>query len=245
MRWGILRFPGSHGAQDLADALVRVSGGQDQILFVEPTVKELLGIDAIALPAGASFGDLPHAGQVAARTPVVAALRHFADGGGLVAGVGNGFQILCEAGLLPGRFRENACGHFVGRPVCVRVENVANPLANRANAGDRLWIPIAVRYGAWAGEPGELESLERNGRIVLRYDPASWASSGRTDPIGSQGGVAALSNHRGNVVGTMVDPEYAARRRTGGDSVAADGNIVLESLRAWGVGSTARESSAR
>ncbi len=244
MRWGILRFPGSHGAQDRADAVVRVSDGRDQVLFVEPAATVLLEMDAVALPAGASFGDLPHVGQVAARTPVIAALRRFADGGGLVVGVGNGFQILCEAGLLPGRLRENACGHFIGRAVCVRVENVANPLAGRAMAGDRLWIPIAARYAAWEGEPGELESLERNGRIVLRYDPASWAT-GHADPIGSQGAVAALSNHRGNVVGTMVNPEYVARPRSATNLVAGDGSIVFESLRAWSVGADGRASSAR
>ncbi len=244
MRWGIVRFPGSFGAEDFAEAVCPQPASGDVAVFIGHLEADLPDVEVVVLPAGMAFDDLPRVGVLAARSPVLSAIRRFADAGGLVVGLGNGFQILCEAGLLPGRFDENACGGFLARPVRLRVENVANPLVNRGNAADRLWLPMAARHAAWRGEKGDLESLERNGRIILRYDPLASGLLGE-DPIGAEGGVAALTNHASNVVGAMVNPEYAALPRDRAFGLSSDGNILFESLRAWVSLSAGRESSSR
>ena len=166
------------------------------------------------LPGGFSYGDYLRCGALARFSPVMDAVTRFAAGGGLVLGICNGFQILCEAGLLPGMLRPNASLAFVCRDVALRVERTDTPFTSRCARGQRLVIPVKHGEGCWFGD---LAPLEARGQVVLRYED---------NPNGSLGDVAGVCNEAGNVFGLMPHPEHAVDPLLG----PADGALVLASL---------------
>jgi phosphoribosylformylglycinamidine synthase subunit PurQ / glutaminase len=178
---------------------------------------QLPDLDAVVLPGGFSYGDYLRSGAIARFSPAMAAVTEFAAGGGLVLGICNGFQILCEAGLLPGVLRPNASLSFVCRDVAVRVERSDTPFTSRCTEGQTLVIPVKHGEGSWYADDDLYAALEVNRQIVLRYE---------SDVNGSRGNVAGVVNERGNVLGLMPHPEHAVDPLLG----SADGALLLASL---------------
>ena len=178
---------------------------------------QLPDLDAVVLPGGFSYGDYLRSGAIARFSPAMAAVTEFAAGGGLVLGICNGFQILCEAGLLPGVLRPNASLSFVCRDVAVRVERSDTPFTSRCTEGQTLLIPVKHGEGSWYADDDLYAALEANRQIVLRYE---------SDVNGSLGNVAGVVNETGNVLGLMPHPEHAVDPLLG----SADGALLLASL---------------
>jgi phosphoribosylformylglycinamidine synthase len=179
--------------------------------------RELPDLDAVVLPGGFSYGDYLRCGAIARFSPATAAVKAFADAGGLVLGICNGFQILCEAGLLPGVLQQNASLDFVCRDVAVRVERDDTPFTARCAPGQTLTIPVKHGEGLWFADDDLHAELEERGQVVLRY---------AEDCNGSVGDVAGVVNERGNVMGLMPHPEHAVDPLLG----SADGALILASL---------------
>jgi phosphoribosylformylglycinamidine synthase I len=213
-RIGVLRFP---GACDDRDALWALSALDAEALFVWHTETELPHLDAVLLPGGFSYGDYLRCGAIARFAPAMEAVAAFASEGGLVLGICNGFQILCEAGLLPGVLRRNESLSFVCRDVPLIVERADTPFTSRCAEGDRLTIPVKHGEGCWFADDALYDELETNRQIVLRY----------AEPVnGSRDDVAGVVNEHGNVMGLMPHPEHAVDPLLG----SADGALILSSL---------------
>ena len=213
-RIGVLRFP---GACDDCDALWALAALDAEALFVWHTETELPHLDAVLLPGGFSYGDYLRCGAIARFAPAMEAVASFASDGGLVLGICNGFQILCEAGLLPGVLRRNESLTFVCRDVPLVVERTDTPFTSRCVEGERLTIPVKHGEGCWFADDGLSEELEANRQIVLRY----------AEPVnGSLNDVAGVVNERGNVMGLMPHPEHAVDSLLG----SADGALILSSF---------------
>jgi phosphoribosylformylglycinamidine synthase subunit PurQ / glutaminase len=213
-RIGVLRFP---GACDDRDALWALSAFDADAVFVWHTETQLPDVDAVVLPGGFSYGDYLRCGAIARFAPAMEAVVEFAAEGGLVLGICNGFQILCEAGLLPGVLRRNESLSFVCRDVPVVVERTDTPFTARCEEGQRLTIPVKHGEGNWYADDEFVAGLEARRQIVLRY----------AEPVnGSRNDVAGVVNERGNVMGLMPHPEHAV------DSLlcSADGALILGSL---------------
>jgi phosphoribosylformylglycinamidine synthase I len=214
-RVGVVVFPGSNDDRDAAWAFAAL--GADPILIWHGD-DELPQLDAVVLPGGFSYGDYLRAGAIARFSPAMGRVGEFAAEGGLVLGICNGFQILCEAGLLPGVLRPNASLAFVCRDVRVRVERADTLLTSRCQVRQRLTMPVKHGDGCWFAPPDLVAELEERGQIVLRYDG--------DNPNGSIADVAAVANEAGNVMGLMPHPEHATDPMIG----SADGALVLASL---------------
>jgi phosphoribosylformylglycinamidine synthase I len=213
-RIGVLRFP---GACDDRDALWALSALDAEALFVWHTETELPHLDAVLLPGGFSYGDYLRCGAIARFAPAMEAVAAFAAAGGLVLGICNGFQILCEAGLLPGVLRRNESLSFVCRDVPLIVERADTPFTSRCGEGDRLIIPVKHGEGCWFADDALYDELETNRQIVLRY----------AEPVnGSRNDVAGVVNEHGNVMGLMPHPEHAVDPLLG----SADGALILSSF---------------
>ena len=213
-RIGVLRFP---GACDDRDALWALSALDAEALFVWHTETELPDLDAVVLPGGFSYGDYLRCGAIARFAPAMKAVAEFAGAGGLVLGICNGFQILCEAGLLPGVLRRNESLSFVCRDVPLVVERTDTPFTSRCAEGERLTIPVKHGEGCWFADDALYDELEASRQIVLRY----------AEPVnGSLNDVAGVINERGNVMGLMPHPEHAVDPLLG----SADGGLILSSL---------------
>jgi phosphoribosylformylglycinamidine synthase len=184
------------------------------------------GTNGVLLPGGFSYGDYLRCGAMARFSPVMGAVRRFAEAGGSVLGTCNGFQVLCEAGLLPGALLRNSGLDFVCDWVHVRVEQAAAPFTSRARPGQVLRLPIKHGEGRYFLPPAELAGLESAGQIVLRYCAPDGSPADAANPNGSVDGVAGVRSARGNVMGLMPHPEHAADRLTGG----TDGLVILGSL---------------
>ncbi len=215
-RVAVLVFPGSNDDRDAAWALAA--------LGAEPVVvwhadESLPRVDAVVLPGGFSYGDYLRPGAIARFAPAMRSVIEFAAGGGLVLGICNGFQILCEAGLLPGVLRPNASLAFVCRDVGLRVERDDTPFTSRCRRGQRLAIPVKHGDGCWFTPPDVAAEIEARGQIVLRY----YADE---NPNGSVADVAGVVSEHGNVMGLMPHPEHAVDPLLG----PADGALVLSSL---------------
>lgn len=218
MRAGIVEFPGSGGAPAL-EAVLRGAGATTERIWHEET--SLPDVDALYLPSGASWGDHLRPGAIAARAPVMAAVRDAADAGLPVLGIGNGFQVLTEAGLLPGALLRNDCLHFVCRTVTVVAETPEGSWLGGIPRGTLLELPVAHGFGRWTAPPAKVRELAKSGRLALRYGSGS-------DPAGSTAGVAGVLNARGNVLGLMPLPERAAWELSG----STDGlGILLAPLK--------------
>jgi phosphoribosylformylglycinamidine synthase I len=215
MRFGVLQFPGSCDERDavLAGRLV----GDADLIWHEET--ELRGVDAVVIPGGFSYGDYLRPGAIARFAPAMEAVREFAEAGGPVLGICNGFQVLCEAGMLPGALLANDRLRFVCRQVELEVASADSAATRACAVGERLSIPIKHMSGRWFAPPTQIAELEAEGRVAFRYAPGQ-------NPNGSAGDVAGVVNERGNVVGLMPHPEHAVDSLTG----SADGLRLFESL---------------
>jgi phosphoribosylformylglycinamidine synthase len=220
MRAAVVRFPGSNCDMD---ALRAVERSGCEAYFVWHRDDDLQQADVVLLPGGFSYGDYLRSGAIARFSPIMQAVRRHADAGGPVLGICNGFQILCEAGLLPGALLPNAGLTFVSRPVPVQVENVATPFTMAYRKGEILHIPVAHGEGRFVATPDTLEALEASGRVVLRYRESG-------NPNGSTAGIAGICSSDGNVVGIMPHPERIADPAIGDDS----GGRFFSSLAMWG-----------
>src|SRR4030067_537434 len=199
MRVAVARFPGSNCVADTLRALERAGG---EAYYVWHRDASLRGADAVVLPGGFAYGDYLRAGAIARFSPVMAAVRDLADAGGPVLGICNGFQILCEAGLLPGALMRNAGLTFVSRPVRVRVESTDTPFTLAYETGDIITMPVAHGEGRYVAPLAVLGDVEAERRIVLRYVGGN--------PNGSAQDIAGVTNAGRNVVGIMPHPERAA-----------------------------------
>ena len=213
-RIGVVTFPGS---QDDRDALWALAALDAEAVPVWHADDELPDLDAIVLPGGFSYGDYLRCGAIARFSPAMAAVAGFAADGGLVLGICNGFQILCEAGLLPGVLRPNQSLAFICRDIRVRVERSDTPFTARCEPGQELVIPVKHGEGSWFYPEQALPELEASGAVVLRYaEPCN----------GSVADVAGVVNAAGNVMGLMPHPEHAVDPLLG----SADGALLLASL---------------
>jgi phosphoribosylformylglycinamidine synthase len=198
-RIGVVTFPGSLDDRDAATA-VRSVGGEAVELWHED--EALKGVDAVVLPGGFSYGDYLRCGAVAHLAPVMRAVAAFAAEGGPVLGICNGFQVLCEARLLPGALLRNERLRFVSRPVGVIVERADTPFSSGYAAGQRLVLPVKHGEGRYVADEDVLDELESEGRVVFRYAPGE-------NPNGSARDIAGITNAARNVVGLMPHPEHA------------------------------------
>lgn len=224
MKWGVLVFPGSNDDHDAQWALSAVLGQQAIPLWHKDP--DLHGVDAVVVPGGFSYGDYLRCGAMARFSPVMQSVRAFADAGGPVVGICNGFQILCEAGLLPGALVRNRSLTFVCRRVRVRVENADTPFTRRCRKGDVLEIPIKHGEGCYVADEAMLTELETRGQVLFRYVAANGEATPEANPNGSLRSIAGVMNAAGNVFGMMPHPEHATDPAVGG----ADGQLLFRSL---------------
>jgi phosphoribosylformylglycinamidine synthase len=213
-RIAVLVFPGSNDDDDAALALERLGAEPICVWHAE---RELPPVAAVVLPGGFSYGDYLRCGAIARFAPVMADVGRFAEAGGLVLGICNGFQVLCEAGLLPGALRPNASLSFVCRDVALRVERTDTPFTSRAEPGQRLTVPIKHGEGCYFADDELLAELEQSGQVVLRYEE---------NPNGSIAAIAGVVNDTGTVFGLMPHPEHAVDPLLG----STDGALILGSL---------------
>ena len=224
MKFGVVVFPGSNCDHDAYYALGEVL--RQRVEFLWHQSEQLNGVDAILLPGGFSYGDYLRTGAIARFSPVMRAVEKFARGGGLVLGVCNGFQILCEAGLLPGALMRNAGLRFVCRQVHVRVETADTPFTAAARPGQVLQMPIAHGDGNYFCDGRTLAELERNQQIVFRYTTPEGREDAAANPNGSLANIAGVCSRERNVVGLMPHPERAVEQALG----SADGLVIFRSL---------------
>jgi phosphoribosylformylglycinamidine synthase len=224
MKFGVVVFPGSNCDHDALHALGQVL--HQPVEFLWHQSEQVSGFDAILLPGGFSYGDYLRTGAIARFSPVMRAVEKFARAGGLVLGICNGFQILCEAGLLPGVLQRNAGTRFVCRQVHVRVETTDTPFTSSARPGQVLQIPIAHGDGNYFCDKTTLEELERNKQIVFRYTTPEGREDAAANPNGSLANIAGICNRERNVLGLMPHPERAVEAALG----STDGLVIFRSL---------------
>lgn len=222
-RIGVIVFPGSNCDHDTEYA-IRVAGAEPVNLWHQEN--DLGHVDAVILPGGFSYGDYLRTGAVARFSPVMNALQGFAEDGGLVLGICNGFQILLEAGLLPGAMLRNTGLKFVCKAVTLRVENASTPFTSHSRVGDLLRVPIAHHDGNYHADPEVLAAMEAGGQIIFRYSDAAGDASAQANPNGSAHNIAGITNLAGNVLGMMPHPERAIEPVLG----SADGMAIIKSL---------------
>jgi len=221
-RFAVVVFPGTNCDRDCRHVLGTVMG--HEAIPVWHADRDLRGADCVVLPGGFSYGDYLRAGAIARFAPVMDAVRAHADLGGLVIGICNGFQILLEAGLLPGAMLRNAGLRFICRSVTLRVERTDTPFTNRFQPGQVIRLPIAHNEGRYTVEERALRDVQ--GQVVFRYCDDGGRLLAAANPNGSAGFIAGLTNRRGNVLGMMPHPERAAEAALG----STDGRLVFESM---------------
>ena len=213
-RIAVVTFPGSNDDHDAALALERLGADPTLVWHAELELPDVAGV---VLPGGFSYGDYLRCGAIARFAAVMGAVRRFAEEGGLVLGICNGFQVLCEAGLLPGVLRLNASLSFVCRDVGLRIEHADTPFTRRAEPGQTLTIPVKHGEGCYVADAELLAELEANGQVVLRYE---------ANPNGSVADIAGVANETKSVFGLMPHPEHAVDPLLG----STDGALILGSL---------------
>ncbi len=224
MKSAVVVFPGSNCDRDVAVALEQVSGRPPRMLWHRET--EMPALDLIVIPGGFSYGDYLRAGAMAAHSPIMREVQARAAGGVAVLGICNGFQVLCEAGLLPGVLMRNAGLRFICKDIHLRVDNPAPPFTEGYRPGQVIRVPIAHNEGNFYADPQTLDRLEDDGRIAFRYCTADGAVADDANPNGSQRAIAGILNGKGNVLGMMPHPERASDERLGG----RDGRALFESV---------------
>jgi phosphoribosylformylglycinamidine synthase len=224
MKFGVVVFPGTWSDCDFHHVVSEVL--HQPVKYVWHRERELGDVDCVILPGGFSYGDYLRAGAVAGRSPVVDAIRDFAAKGGLVLGSCNGFQILCEAGLLPGALMRNECLQFRCQSTHLVVENVETPFTRGLRAGQVLTMPISHGEGKYHADPATLARLRERNQIVFRYATADGQVTRAANPNGSIDNIAGVVNDEGTVLGMMPHPERAAEAVVGG----TDGLLLFQSL---------------
>jgi len=225
MKFGVVTFPGSNCDYDAYAAVKHVLG--ENVEFLWHKSADLLGVDVVILPGGFSYGDYLRAGAIARFSPIMQEVIRFADSGGLVAGICNGFQVLTEAGLLPGALIRNAHLRFSGKFVYLRVEDADTAFTGACRKNEVLKIPIAHGEGNYYHFDDDIRKLEEAGQVVFRYVDPEGQATPEANPNGSCNNIAGIRNAQGNVLGMMPHPERAVEKILG----SVDGLKVFESLR--------------
>ncbi len=224
MKWGVVRFPGSLDDGDALYALAEVMEQEARLLWHKQ--QSLNGVDCVVLPGGFSYGDYLRCGAIARFSPIMQSVARFADEGGLVMGICNGFQILCEARLLPGALTRNRSLSFICERVTVRVENARTPFTCAARQGEVLRLPIKHGEGLYLAPEAELARMEERGQVLLRYVDERGQVTDEANPNGSMRSIAGVANERFNVFGLMPHPEHAVEPLLDG----ADGLKIFRSI---------------
>ena len=223
-RFAIIVFPGSNCDHDAHYAVTEVLGQEAELVWHKDT--DLRGADVVVLPGGFSYGDYLRSGAIARFSPVMRRVAEFARSGGPVLGICNGFQVLLEAGLLPGGMRRNQRLEFICEHVNLRVERTDTPFTQNASAGQVLRIPIAHGQGNYYAPPETIAELEANRRVIFRYTSPDGVVDEAWNVNGSTSAIAGICNEARNVVGLMPHPERACEHAMG----SADGRVILESV---------------
>ncbi len=224
MTFGIIVFPGTWSDTDCHHALTAVLGQEARYLRHNQT--DLTGLDCLVLPGGFSYGDYLRTGAIARFAPIMGPVAEFASRGGLIIGICNGFQILCEAGLLPGALMRNRHLEFRCQWTHLRTENAATPFTNGLSQGQVLRVPISHGEGNYYARPETLAELEANNQVVFRYCEEDGRVTEGANPNGSISNIAGVVNRRGNVLGMMPHPERCCEEILGG----TDGRLIFESI---------------
>lgn len=224
MKFGVVVFPGSNCDHDAYHVLSKHVG--QPVSFIWHKETDLSGYDAVIVPGGFSYGDYLRAGALARFSPVMKSVKQFASEGKFVFGICNGFQILCESGLLPGALMRNEGLHFVCKHVNIKVENKFTPFTNELEEGDILSIPIAHAEGNYVCNDETFHKLEENDQIVFRYCDEKGDLGNGANPNGSRSNIAGICNLDRNVLGMMPHPERACEGLLGSD----DGRDIFRSL---------------
>lgn len=224
MKIGVVVFPGSNCDHDCQYIFKEVLGQYVEMIWHKETL--LAGLDAILLPGGFSYGDYLRTGAIARFSPVMGAVKEFAHKGGLVIGICNGFQILLEAGLLPGVMLRNTSLNFICKDVYVKVENAATSFTNRCESGQVLKIPIAHADGNYYTDPVTLAGIKANAQVIFRYCTVEGKVTPEANPNGSLDNIAGIMNAAGNVLGLMPHPERSAETLLGNE----DGRLIFLSM---------------
>jgi phosphoribosylformylglycinamidine synthase len=224
MKFGVITFPGSNCDHDALWTAAHVL--HETAVSVWHDSHDLENCDVIIVPGGFAYGDYLRTGAIAKFSPVMESVRKFADGGGLVIGICNGFQILCESGLLPGALMRNVGLKYVCKPVQVRVDNNETPFTNKCQKGEVLTIPIGHMEGNYFSDDATLAELKRDHRVVFRYSNSAGEITPEANPNGSLENIAGICSPGRNVLGMMPHPERAAEPELG----STDGLKIFQSL---------------
>lgn len=224
MKFAVVIFPGSNSDRDAWYAAGQVLGQQAELVWHKDT--DLGGADAVILPGGFAHGDYLRTGAIARFSPIMAAVSRFAERGGPVLGICNGFQVLLEAGLLPGAMVRNRGVKFVSAHVHVRVEEIDTPFTGACGVDQVLELPIAHGEGNYFADPDTIRELEAQRQVIFRYTDATGQANDSANPNGSINNIAGICNRARNVAGLMPHPERACESSLG----SADGRVVLQSI---------------
>lgn len=225
MKFGVVTFPGSNCDYDAYAAVQHVLGEEAEFLWHKSS--DLMNVDVVILPGGFSYGDYLRAGAIARFSPIMQEVVKFANSGGLVVGICNGFQVLTEVGLLPGALIRNSHLRFSGKYVHVRVESTDSPFTCECTAGETLKIPIAHGEGNFYHFEEDIRTLEESGQILFKYVTADGDLTADANPNGSRLNIAGIRNAEGNVMGMMPHPERAVESILG----STDGLKIFQSLQ--------------
>ena len=224
MKFGVLVFPGSNCDHDTYHVIAEVA--RQPVTFLWHDSEDLAGVDAVLVPGGFAYGDYLRTGAIARFSPVMQAVKRFAEGGGLVLGICNGFQILTEAGLLPGALMRNAGLKYICKQVHLRVETSDSPFTNQLAKGEVLEIPIGHMEGNYFCAQDELHRLEAEDRIAFRYATPQGETTAEANPNGSLSNIAGILNSGRNVLGMMPHPDRSSEKLLG----SADGWKIFASM---------------
>jgi phosphoribosylformylglycinamidine synthase I len=229
MKAGVIVFPGSNCDRDMADALQRATGEKPAMIWHRETA--LPKLDMVAVPGGFSYGDYLRCGAIAAQSPIMREVKSFAEKGGYVLGVCNGFQVLTETQLLPGALLRNKKLKFICRDLQLKVENADSAFTSKYTKGQVITIPVAHHDGNYFVDDATLKSVEDGGLVAFRYCDAKGTVNNNTNPNGAMNSIAGLFNKKKNVLGMMPHPERLAEEAVGGTDGAIMFNSLLESFR--------------
>ncbi|HXN97200.1 MAG TPA: phosphoribosylformylglycinamidine synthase subunit PurQ [Candidatus Acidoferrales bacterium] len=224
MKFGVVVFPGSNCDHDAFYAIGNVL--EKPVEFIWHQSENLANCDAVILPGGFAFGDYLRTGAIARFSPVMKSVEKFAKGGGVVLGICNGFQILCEAGLLPGAMMRNSGLRYICRHVNIRIEQTNTPFTSAAQKGQVLKMPIAHNDGNYTCDDATLAELEKNRQVIFRYTTPGGSDDNAGNPNGSMANIAGVCNRERNVAGLMPHPERAVESVLG----SADGLVIFRSM---------------
>ncbi|MEW6606974.1 MAG: phosphoribosylformylglycinamidine synthase subunit PurQ [bacterium] len=227
MKWGVVVFPGSNCDQDCYWVLKHIFNQEVKYIWHKESYVE--GYDCIVLPGGFSYGDYLRTGAIARFSKVMFGIEKFVNRGGIILGICNGFQILLEAGFLPGAMLRNKNLNFICKYVTIRVENDKTPFTNVTSQDRVLNIPIAHMEGNYYADKTTIEELKKNNQVVFRYSTPEGRCADEANPNGSIDNIAGICNREGNILGMMPHPERCCEKRLGTE----DGRVIFESILRW------------